>query len=156
MKPLILLISLLFAFPAASAPLEPLAARDVPALLKPPARGVRVIELWALYCVYCETNLRELAALSASRADIEAVTISTDNIGQGDAIVKRLRSAQAESVPARAYADTSPQRLNYLIDPHWGGETPYTLAIFADGSTRSTSGTLTAAQLEALVKPGRR
>ncbi|SHG79837.1 TlpA family protein disulfide reductase [Pollutimonas bauzanensis] len=151
MKLFLLLISLLMAFPAAAAPLEPLAAGDVPALLKPPAHGVRVIALWALYCAYCEANLRELAALSASDPDVQAVTVSTDDIEQRDAIIKRLSSARAESIPARAYADESPQRLNYLIDPRWGGETPRTLVIRADGSRAAISGTLTAARLKALV-----
>ncbi|TAM87592.1 MAG: hypothetical protein EPN41_07325 [Candidimonas sp.] len=93
------------------------------------------------------------AALSAGDPAIEAVTVSTDDIDdQRDAILKRLQSAQAAGVSARAYADASPQRLNYLIDPSWGGETPRTLVIRADGSRRAVSGTLTTAQLKALVK----
>jgi len=146
------LISLLMAFPAVSAPLEPLSAKDVPELLKPPAKGVRIVELWSLYCVYCEANLRELASLSGADADVHAVTINIDDIGQRNDIVRRLKSAGAESVPARAYAEASPQRMNFLIDPHWGGETPRTLIIRADGSRKAVSGTLTGAQLKALLK----
>lgn len=146
------LISLLMAFPAVSAPLEPLRTTDVPALLKPPPRGVRVVELWSLYCVYCEANLRELATLSGADGDIQAVTVNIDNIDQRDEIVKRLKSAQAESVPARAYTEASSQRMNYLIDPRWGGETPRTLIIRSDGSQQAVSGTLTSAKLKALIK----
>lgn len=151
------LISLLVAFPAVSAALElePLRAKDVPELLKPPAQGVRVIELWSLYCVYCEANLRELASLSSADTEVHAVTVNIDDIGQRNDIAKRLKSANAESVPARAYAEASPQRMNYLIDPHWGGETPRTLIIRADGSRQAVSGILTGARFKALMKGDR-
>lgn len=151
-RALFLAVSLLIAFTASAAPLEPLTAQGVQRLLAPPARGVRVIELWALYCVYCETNLRELARLSASDPEVQAVTVSTDDISNArDAIVERLRSAHAAAVPALAYTEASPERLNYLIDPGWGGETPRTLVIGSDGSRRAVSGTLTYAQLRALA-----
>lgn len=154
MNILIFLLSMLMAMPAFSAPLRPLSAQDVPALLAPPAQGVRIIELWALYCAYCETNLRAVAAMSAADANVQAVTVSTDPIGRSDnAIMKRLQSAQAADVPARAYADMSVQRLNYLIDPRWGGETPHTVVIHADGRRRSVSGTLSPAQWKTLLEP---
>lgn len=127
MKTLILSLSMLISLPAAAAPLEPLTAGDITTLLEPPARGVRVIELWALYCTYCETNLRAVAELGATGEDVQAVTVNTDRNVPEEAILKRLRSARATGVPARAYAGTSVQRLNYLIDPHWGGELPYTV-----------------------------
>jgi len=52
--------------------------------------------------------------------------------------------------PARAYADATPERLNYLIDPDWGGETPRVLVIRSDGSRDGFSGELTAKQLQTL------
>jgi hypothetical protein len=52
--------------------------------------------------------------------------------------------------PARAYAEASPERLNFLLDPNWGGETPRVLVIRADGSRQGISGELTAPQLQKL------
>ncbi len=153
MKRLILLMSMLIALPAASAPLVPLTAKDIPALVAPPAHGVRIIELWALYCTYCETNLSAVAELSAARPDVQAVTVNTDRNASEAAVLKRLQSAQATGLPALAYAGASSQQLNYLIDPHWGGEMPYTVVIHADGTRRSASGTLTAERLQALMAP---
>ncbi len=150
-KTLIPLLSLLISLPAAAAALEPLTAEDIPALLEPPARGVRIIELWALYCTYCETNLRAVAELSAADADVQAVTVNTDRNASDAAILGRLRSARAAGVPARAYAGASVQRLNYLIDPHWGGEMPHTVVVRADGTRHAASGTLTAERLKALA-----
>lgn len=50
--------------------------------------------------------------------------------------------------PAYLYAEAAPQRLDYLIDPDWGGETPRTLVIHADGTRTASSGELTATQLQ--------
>ncbi|MEI7036226.1 hypothetical protein [Fulvimonas yonginensis] len=137
---------------AAAGTLQPLRAADVPALLAPPAQGERLIALWALDCAYCEPNLQALARLQrAHPRTVELVTVATDDIGQRDAIERRLQAAGVSGWPARAYADAMPERLNYLLDPDWGGETPRVLVIHADGRRQGFSGELTAKQLEALV-----
>ncbi|SEI46743.1 hypothetical protein [Frateuria terrea] len=146
-------LALLLLMPAiaAAGSLKPLAAADVSALLAPPAHGERLIALWALDCAYCEPNLQALAQLQqAHPAAIELVTVATDDIANLDAIEKRLQAAGMAAFPARAYADATPERLNYLIDPDWGGETPRVLVIRSDGSRDGFSGELTAKQLQTL------
>lgn len=145
------LAMLLTVAPAFAAVPEPLTAGDIPALLAPPAKGVRVIELWALDCAYCEANLGAVAALHRQRRDVIAVTVATDDIAHAEALQRRLTAAGAADVPARAYAGSSRERLDYLIDPHWGGETPRTLVIHANGSRRTVSGALTPERLRALL-----
>lgn len=156
MRPLLsgALAGLAFAFAAAAAGATPLALRagDVAALVAAPEHGVRVIALWALDCAYCERNLHALAALHADRPDLDVVTVATDDIGQREAIARRLEAAGAAELPARAYAGASPERLGFLIDPSWGGETPRTLVVRADGSREAISGALDRARLEALVR----
>ncbi|HUA81690.1 MAG TPA: hypothetical protein VL997_15035 [Dyella sp.] len=128
-----------------------LSAADVPALVKPPTHGERIIALWALDCAYCEANLEALATLQKAHPhDVELVTVATDNIAQADAIEQRLQAAGVAEYPAHAYADAAPDRINFLIDPSWGGETPRVLVIRADGSRVGISGALTAAQLQKL------
>ena len=56
-----------------------------------------------------------------------------------------------DGYPARAYAEASPERINFLLDPNWGGETPRVLVIRADGSRLGISGELTPAQLQKLL-----
>ena len=142
---------------ATAGSLKPLAADDVPALLAPPAHGERLIALWALDCAYCEPNLQALARLQQAHPQaIELVTVATDDVVHRDAIEKRLRAAGMSAWPARAYADATPERLNYLIDPDWGGETPRVLVIRADGSHQGFSGELTPKQLQALAPPDTR
>lgn len=149
---------LLFAFAlwlptlACAGTLQPLAAADVPALLQPPAHGARILALWSLDCAYCEPNLEALARLQrADPGNIELVTVTTDSIELRQAIEARLRSMKMDVYPARAYAEASPERTNFLLDPNWGGETPRVLVIRADGSRRGISGALSPAQLEKLL-----
>jgi hypothetical protein len=132
--------------------LQPLSAADVPALVKPPAHGERIIALWALDCAYCEANLQALAALQREHPkDVELTTVATDSYEQRDMLEMHLQMARVTNYPARAYAEASPDRINFLIDPTWGGETPRVLVIHADGSRLGFSGALTATQLQKLL-----
>lgn len=151
MKRLLLAFALLLPAIALAGSLQPLTAAEVSALLQPPAHGERIIALWALDCAYCEPNLEALATLQrAHPREIELLTVTTDSIAQGEAIEARLRSMRMTGYPARAYAEASPERINFLLDPDWGGETPRVLVIRADGSRLGISGALTPAQLQRL------
>jgi hypothetical protein len=149
MKRLLAILLLLIPTLASAASLQPLSAADVPALLQPPGHGERIIAIWALDCAYCEPNLEALATLQRSHPQsIELITVTTDDIAQRTAIEARLRSMKMTTYPARAYAEASPERINFLLDPGWGGETPRVLVIRADGSRTGISGALTPAQLQ--------
>jgi hypothetical protein len=148
---LALVLALSWSLGAGAASLQALAAKDVPALLQPPAHGARLIAIWALDCAYCEPNLQALAALQrAHPQELQLVTVTTDPIAQRAAIEARLRQAGVADYPARAYADATPERINFLLDPNWGGETPRVLLIRADGTRVGVSGELTARQLRKL------
>jgi hypothetical protein len=151
MRRLLLAFALWLPALASAGSLQPLAATDVPVLLQAPAHGTRIIALWSLDCAYCEPNLEALAQLQrANRRDVELLTVTTDSIALRAAIEARLRSMKMDVYPARAYAEASPERLDYLLDPNWGGETPRVLVIRADGSRMGISGALTPAQLQKL------
>lgn len=151
MKRLLLALFLCLPALACAASLQPLAGADVPALLQPPAHGMRIIALWSLDCAYCEPNLEALAKLQrANPHGIELVTVTTDSIELRTAIEARLHRMKMDGYPARAYAEASPERTNFLLDPNWGGETPRVLLIRAGGGRRGISGALTPAQLRKL------
>lgn len=131
--------------------LQSLDAAGVAALVAPPAHGARLLALWALDCAYCEPNLAALAALQrAHPGNFELVTVATDPVTERTAIMARLQEAGVGNYPAYAYAEPVPERLNFLLDPRWGGETPRVLLIRADGSRLGISGELTPAQLKKL------
>ena len=133
---------------ARAAPLQPLSAAEVPALVKPPAHGERIIALWALDCAYCEPNLAALVKLQRAHPhDIRLVLVATDGPAMRGTVAARLEHMHMTDYPARLYAEPNPERIDFLIDPDWGGETPRTLVIRADGTRVAVSGELTPAQL---------
>ena len=83
--------------------------------------------------------------------DVELVTVATDSIARHALIAARLKAMRMGGYPARAYAEASPERLDFLLDPDWGGETPRIEIIRADGSRLGISGELTAAELQKLL-----
>lgn len=148
------LLALLLALPLVAQAAAPsaLKAEDVPALLKPPAHGVRVLALWSLDCAYCESNLQALMKLQrAHPRDVELMAIATDSIAQKDALARRLHAAGIDTLPSRAYADETPDRINFLLDPDWGGELPRTLIVRADGKRSGFSGQLTPDKLATIA-----
>ncbi|APG02730.1 hypothetical protein BJI69_01600 [Luteibacter rhizovicinus DSM 16549] len=152
MKRILLLTALSIAMPVFAAAPVAFTPADVKALVAPPAKGVRMVALWALDCAYCEENLSALATWQREHADVDLVFVATDSIGQRDALSARLKAAGLDGVPSRAYADATPDRINYLIDPQWGGETPRTLVIRADGTRKAFSGALSSERIASLVK----
>jgi iron complex outermembrane receptor protein len=152
MKRLLLVLCLLFPVLAIAGPVQPLAASDVAMLLEPPAHGERIVAVWALDCAYCEPNLEALAKLQRDHPrKLELVIVTTDSIERRQAIDARLRQMKLDGYPNLAYAEASPERLNFLLDPDWGGETPRVMVIRADGSRLGISGELTPAQLRKIL-----
>lgn len=137
---------------AAAETVTALDAAGVAGLVAPPAHGLRLVMLWSLDCAYCEPNMEALAALQRARPDaVELVTVATDSVGRSDAIAGRLRAAGMAGYRARAYAEAVPMRLNFLVDPAWGGELPRTLVIYPDGTRHAASGLLSPERLEKLI-----
>ncbi len=131
---------------------QALSAQGIPALVQPPTHGARLISLWALDCAYCEPNLKALATLQRAHPQaFQLITVATDSIDQRAAIAARLRQAGIAAYSAYAYTEATPERLNFLLDPKWGGETPRVLMIRADGTRVGVSGELTPAQLKKLL-----
>lgn len=138
---------------AVSPAVTPLSAAEVPVLLAPPAHGARILSIWALDCAYCEANMQVVAqAARANPKRIQLVTVATDRIALHAQIAARLAAAHMGDFPARAYAEAAPEHINFLIDPNWGGETPRTIVIHANGHREGVSGELTAAQLQKLLQ----
>jgi len=151
MKYLLFACAMLLPSLSMASSLQPLTAAEVPALLRAPAHGERIIALWALDCAYCEPNLDLLDKLQRSHPDdVELIIVATDSIEQREAIEARLRQMKMDVHPIRAYAEASPERINFLLDPQWGGETPRVLVIRADGSRLGISGALTPTQMKEL------
>lgn len=144
-----LILSLALPALASAAPVTPLTAGDAATLIQPPAHGERIIALWSLDCAYCEANLSALAKLQKAHPQaVELVLVATDGPARHDAVVKRLERMHMTGYRNHLYAEAAPERLNYLLDSHWGGELPRTLVIRSDGTRTGVSGELTPTQLQ--------
>lgn len=151
MKYLIPALLLLLALPtwARDAAPDLLGADDIAALTAPPEHGERIIALWSLSCIYCEPHMQALARWQQNHPDdVELVLVATDGPTQRRAVAKRLKEAGVSEYRSYVYAEATPMRLNYLIDPDWGGVLPHTVVIHADGHRETRSGALNDKQLQ--------
>ena len=121
--------------------LELLDTRQAATLLQ--GEAPRVIALWSLDCAYCEANLRKLDALATERK-VELVVVATDSPERRVEVEARLEALKLTHRSTWIYAEDTPERLNYRIDPQWGGELPRTLLL---PSGEAVSGALTEKQL---------
>ncbi len=112
------------------------------------ASAPRVVALWSLDCTYCEGHLRRLAALARERS-FELVTVATDAPERRADVQARLAALDLHDGNAWLYGEASPERLNFRIDPEWGGELPRTIVTGA-GEPLHWSGALTPAQTDTL------
>ncbi|TBR40165.1 hypothetical protein [Dyella terrae] len=153
MRPWLCMLALTMPLLAHADPIKTLAANDVPSLVAPPAHGTRVLAFWALDCAYCESNLQALDRLHQQHPEVQVIAVATDSMTEAPTISARLKAAGVDHLPAYAYAEASPERINFLIDPKWGGETPRTLVIRADGTREGISGELTPQRLGTIARP---
>jgi hypothetical protein len=97
--------------------------------------------LWDLECPYCMQSLNHLAAAQRIDPSLRAVTITTDSIGEADAIRARLAQLGVRS-EAYAFASMPAEALRYAIDPEWAGEKPRAYRYSKDGTREPITGVI--------------
>jgi hypothetical protein len=105
-----------------------------------------VLVVWSLDCEYCQASLKNLAEEKRKRKDLHVVTLSTDQLGdpQAVALMKKKLESTGMSSNAWAYGDAPPEQLRYAIDPKWHGEMPRSYWFNARGERVAYSGVITA------------
>ncbi|MFC7514537.1 hypothetical protein ACFQUU_05930 [Herbaspirillum sp. GCM10030257] len=105
-----------------------------------------VLVVWSLDCEYCQASLKNLAEEKRKRKDLHVVTLSTDPLGdpQAVALMKKKLESTGMSSNAWAYGDAPPEQLRYAIDPKWHGEMPRSYWFNARGERVAYSGLITA------------
>ena len=91
----------------------------------------------------------------SGHANIELITVATDDITQREAIFDHLYIAGLDRYLARTYSVPNPERINGLINPHGSGETQRMLVIRTDRTTFGVSGTFTPSTTVLDSKPSR-
>ena len=128
---------------------EPVDAAGIAALARNPTNRLRVINLWATWCVPCVEEFPGLVAISRrlETRDFDLITVSVDDPKDRDKALRFLeRMHAAVPVGARASVEKQGRRTNNFIytgpggdalaqalDPKWPGGYPYTVVIAPGG-----------------------
>jgi thiol-disulfide isomerase/thioredoxin len=129
--------------------LEPIDSAGVAALVRNETQKLRLINVWATWCVPCVEELPDLARLSyrLARRNFEVITISVDNPKEQAKALKLLQDKHVGMSPGvkdslkaekRAtnnylYTEASIDELARSLDPQWPGPVPYTILIAPGG-----------------------
>jgi peroxiredoxin len=129
--------------------LEHVDAKGVSALVRNDTDRLRVINVWATWCVPCVEEFPGLVSLSRrlSIRDFDLISISVDDPKDEDKALGFLRKEHAAVPPASKaavakegrttnnyiYTGASGDALAQALDPKWPGGYPYTLVIAPGG-----------------------
>jgi len=132
------------------ATIEEIDAAGVAALRKNGSEKLRLINVWATWCVPCVEEFPDLTAISRkfSRREFELITISLDQpnqMGRAKAFLGKHRAVMSDklrkSVEAEGrstnnylYTGASLDELADALDPDWPGPIPYSILIDQEGN----------------------
>lgn len=124
------------ASPAGSRLTGELDAAGLQALLKEQKGAVVLLNLWATWCVPCREEFPDLARLARtlSSRGVRVIGVSTDFAGQTAAVEKFLTETKPGFPNYRKKSGGDDQAFIEAVDPHWGGELPFSVLYAADGS----------------------
>jgi thiol-disulfide isomerase/thioredoxin len=109
-------------------------AAGVRKLVQNDSPNLRLINVWATWCVPCVEELPELVTMNRMyrKRKFEMITISLDDSKEREAVLKRL---QEKHVSATNYLFSSDDRdaLAEALDKQWPGPVPYTILVAPGG-----------------------
>jgi peroxiredoxin len=123
------------------------------ALVKNQGTKLRLINLWATWCVPCVEEFPELVTLNRMYRDrgFELVSISTDDNSAKSKALKFLEKQQSSS-PNYIYTGDDKYKLMEAIDPKWQGALPYSLLIEPGGKiVYAHQGAIDAEELQRII-----
>lgn len=131
------------------ATIEKIDAEGVAALRRNGTGKVRLINVWATWCVPCVEEFPDLSAISRkfSRREFELITISLDDptqMGRAKAFLGKHRAimsdklrktveAEGRSTNNYLYDGASVDELAEVLDPEWPGPVPYSILVDQNG-----------------------
>lgn len=131
------------------ATIEKIDAEGIDALRKNGTEKVRLVNIWATWCVPCVEEFPDLTAIARkfSRREFELITISLDQLsqmGKAKAFLGKHRAimsdklrksveAEGRSTNNYLYTGTNMDELADALDPEWPGPVPYSILIDQEG-----------------------
>lgn len=144
MKKALLALALAFSLcqPAAAGELRPFAKGEMQRILEARQGRPFALLLWSIDCPYCKVIMERFNALAREKSGLDLVVVSTDGIGERQAILTVLEAHGLGQRATWAFAGEAPERLRYEIDRRWGGELPRTYLFDARHQFTAFSGPL--------------
>jgi len=114
--------------------LQTIDEKGIAELLKNKSNKLRLINVWATWCIPCVQEFPELVTINHMYRDrgFELVTISSDETKLKDKALAFLQKRQA-SGPNYLYTGDSKYKMIEAIDPKWQGALPYTVLVEPGG-----------------------
>jgi peroxiredoxin len=114
--------------------LNPLDVAGANRLIKNGGKKLRLINVWATWCIPCVQEFSELVTLNRMYRDrgFELVTISTDEPAAREKALSFLIRKQSSS-PNYIFTGDDKYKLIEAINPRWGGALPYTMLVEPGG-----------------------
>jgi peroxiredoxin len=114
--------------------LDAIDADGITKLVKNGSDKLRLINLWATWCVPCVQEFPELVTINHMYRDrgLEFVTISADAPSRKENALKFLQNKQA-SGKNYIYTGDDKYKMIEAVDPKWDGALPYTMLVDPDG-----------------------
>ena len=100
-----------------------------------------IVHFWGVTCAPCMAELPKWGAFVKAHPGLKVIMVQADPVTVPPRQIRdRLAKAGLADAENMTLADVNDERLHFEIDPDWQGETPFTVLIGKDGSTRSTIG----------------
>jgi len=97
-------------------------------------KNLRVIAVWATWCIPCVEELSELVTINRMyrKRKFELITISLDDPKERDTVLKHLREKHASSTNY-IFDSGDRDKLAEALDKQWPGPVPYTILVAPGG-----------------------
>jgi thiol-disulfide isomerase/thioredoxin len=114
--------------------LDTIDAKRIVELLKNHSDKLRLINVWATWCVPCVEEFPDFVTMNRMYRDrgFEFVSISADEPENKDKALKFLQRKEA-SGPNYIFTGDSKYKLIEAVDPKWAGALPYTILVEPNG-----------------------
>jgi peroxiredoxin len=133
--------------------LDTLGVGGIASLLHNDTKKLRLINLWATWCVPCVEEFSDLVTLNRMYRDrgFELVSISTDDSAARTKALRFLQKQQSSS-PNYIFTGDDKYKLIEAIDPKWQGALPYSMLIEPGGKiVYAQQGAIDADKLRKLI-----
>lgn len=113
---------------------DTLSAGGIRELLKNNSANLRLINIWATWCVPCVAEFPEFIILAQtfSQRDFEFVSISADDVERKDKVQQFLEKKHSAG-KNYLFTGTDKYQLIEAVDPKWQGALPYTVLVEPGG-----------------------